>query len=493
MGAAPKKKKGGIKRSEKSRSRSKLSKKARRKARKLEARGVGRPLRLVPHERPKAGAGSIISGGMIHDLDQNADLRGSKWYGSANEIGVARKMERDAHVRQSLRAISVPIKAAVWDFKPASKSDLDIEVADFCRHAFLECIPWKSALVDIMRYQRDGFSLLECVEKTQPVSRDRFPNHPGNGTGVVMSEIRQIPAWTVDGWNQDPSNTRRLKSFVQYLPGSDQEDPGPRTINIRKNNVLRFTWEQEGANFEGLAPLRSAYGPWKVKLLLTVLDAIRHERMGVGQPEIKLPEDAGEDEIALAEVILAEMRSHEKGYILLPFGFQFSWKQTQGEGTSIAIAIKRANFDIAHNVGAGFTMLGGQGGGEPGSFALANTQAGQYQINLGDHSDFIVEVINFGVDGYSPIESLVRLNYGKDVALPRFVARNLPTKDYNNLIQHLPNLAHAGYIKPDDVLEVHLRELFTFPPRDEDTTREPKQAQKVPAKADNQEQEKEAA
>ena len=60
-------------------------------------------------------------------------------------------------------------------------------------------------------------------------------------------------------WGRPWSLSR--KTFAR---SSDAEPYGEHYIDASR--LLRFTWDQEGANFTGLAPLRSAYGPWKTKL-----------------------------------------------------------------------------------------------------------------------------------------------------------------------------------------------------------------------------------
>ena len=81
--------------------------------------------------RPRAfgGAGTLINGGTIDDLDANSALRGDLWYGTPYNLGIADKMIRDAHVAKSLHYITGPLRAASWDFEPASNEPIDREIA----------------------------------------------------------------------------------------------------------------------------------------------------------------------------------------------------------------------------------------------------------------------------------------------------------------------------------------------------------------------------
>lgn len=426
------------------------------------------PKKAAPRKAAVGGTGTPLYAGFLTDIDQNAELRGSKWYGEPGLIGVAGKMMRDGHVRRSFAALTKPIRAATWDVKPASDSDLDVEIADFVRwNLFESCIKWDDVLRGAQYHLRDGFSLLEVTDDVVGVSQDRFPNHPGKGKGIAITGFHQRPASTVHRWLQSKTNTSQIDGVEQYLQGSENEEHG--LVTIPADRLLRFTYEQEGAAFAGFSALRSAYGAWKTKLTFLVLDAIRNEKMAVGTPCLKLPEEAGEEEIAQAQTILAEMRSHEKGYLILPFGFEFSWESASvaDQAAAIATCIERCNRDIAFNVGAGFMLLGLSG--DTGSFALATTQQGQYQIELDTEAKFLVDVLNVGSDGWSPITRLVQLNYGMDAAIPRVVVRNMPTRDWSKILPVVHNMTTSGGVWIDAPLRAHIREVLGLPPEDPKT------------------------
>ncbi|MEK0431100.1 MAG: hypothetical protein RL139_904 [Gemmatimonadota bacterium] len=421
-----------------------------------------------PRPRPRGGAGTLISAGSIDDTDENADVRNERWYGSPGVAGWAQKMERDAHVRQSLSARSAPLRGALWDFEAASEAPADVEAAAFARWAFFERLSWDRFMRDALRFHRDGFSLFELTDDTAAIPTDRFPLHPGRGTGVVYTGLHHRPAWTVYRWAQSTSDPTQLASVEQRLQGTDGEKPG--FVSIPGGALLRFTQEQEGANFAGFSTARSAYGPWKIKRLLLVLDAIRHERMGVATPELTLPEgvEANDEEVIAARSILAEMRSNEKGYILLPHGYEFKWA-SGGESTNIGEAIERCNRDIAFNTGTGFMLLGLTGG--TGSYALAQSQDGQYQVSLEGDAKFVCDTINLGSDGWSPVERLIRLNYGAKVGLPRICVRNMPTRNWEKLLPVVKDLVGAKIITVDNRLEDFTRKVTYLPARDPATAR----------------------
>ena len=208
-----------------------------------------------------------------------------------------------------------------------------------------------------------------------------------------------------------------------------------------------------------------------MKLAFQIIESIRHEKCGVGVPTIRLPDGAVDEDIDAAQSILAELRAHSKGYLILPSGYDFTWETiSSGDGTAINESIERCNRDIAVNVGAGFMLLGLTG--KTGSFALATSQQGQFEIGLEGDARFIADVFNSGADGWSPIERIVRMNYGSDVRLPRMVVHQLPTRDWSKILPVVHNLTMSGVLTADDVTEGFVRQVLRMPPRDPTTARQ---------------------
>jgi len=222
--------------------------------------------------------------------------------------------------------------------------------------------------------------------------------------------------------------------------------------------------------------------------LLVLVELIRHEREHTGTPTFELPEGATDDLVEEARTIAAELRANEKAYLVLPNGVKFKWSTTETT-TDINATIQRLNQDIAHNVGAGFLLHGSTN--TSGSYALASTQAGHYEIGLEKHARFIAGTWNNGQDGWSPIERIVRLNYGERASVPRLVARNLPTRDWAKILPVAHNLIMSGGLRVDEPLRQTIREAMFFPPEDAETMQAvPAQGAQValaPSQADSRE------
>lgn len=427
----------------------------------------------VRDTRPSAvgGAATQIHAGEIHDLDPNPEVRGELWYGDGLQIGLAAQMMRDPHVRKSVDGRVAPLAGAYWDFEPASDAPVSLEAADLARHVFFERLDWHRFIrLGTIGYTRDGFFLAELTDDTAPINRERFPLHPGRGTGIVYTGIHHRPAFSKDRWIQSKRNPAQIDGIDQRLLGSDVEEPEYREIRLSKGALLfRITWDQEGANFDGFPRLRSAWGPFKKKRLLETINMIRHEREGAPVPELSEPDanqgNAAEgDERTTAREILQGLRSHEQSYLHLPPGWKFRWVPGNGNPTEIQRDIEACNNDVAYNLDVAWMRLGSAD--KTGSFAMASTHQGHYHLSVEQEARVWEYALNVGQDGFSPVERLIRLNYGPEVGVPRLVVRNMPTKDWSAIFTAIPQLVQARALVVDKPLRDFIRVLGALPKED---------------------------
>ncbi len=417
-------------------------------------------------ERPVAigGAGTLIAAGVLQDLEHNTELRGTRWYGEMGQPGIAMKMDTDPHVRAGRSYIENPIAAGVPFFRPRNPDrPEDVEAARFQEMCWFERLSWGSIVNLACLAHRDGFAFAELTDEARPIDRSRFPLHPGGGFGIVPTGLHHRPANTVQWWHAK-SNVAELASIDQWLPGMS-----PTTVNIPADRLVRWTVGQEGANFAGRATYRHVYGAWKLKLAFVRILAMKLERQGLGVPHIELPEDADKTDIEAAKLILSAMRAHEKGYLITPFGYKFQWQQADRGGDELLSAISICNRDIAYGFHAGHMMLGLETGS--GAHALAQTQVGSYEVAVDRWAEWVLASLSRGVDGWSPVERLHRLNYGDRAGCPVIGVRNLPTRDWLKLAPVIWNGVICGAITADDALEDGLREAFRVAPRDARTAR----------------------
>jgi hypothetical protein len=421
----------------------------------------------APRSARKGSSGTANTYGQIVDIDANTEIRGNAWYGSQGRAGIAQQMQRNSHCRQTIRYVADPLGAASWRFETKGARPVDVEAARFCEWAFLEQPFWaRYRERAIANYNSCGFDLHEMTDDIGPLPPGRFLLHPGGGRGLVPTGLHEIPCNTVSYFHQSASNPNQLDHVTQWQPFSDTEGCGWR--DIPADRIVRLTWGQEGANFAGFAPFRSIYGPWKLLIALTTYEAILHDRCAVPTPSSTQAENAEPDDIEAVDSILAEMRSHHKGYMNLPFGYTFKWEQaTCDDAENLNVAITRLHAEIAMNASAGFMMLGLNSA--IGSKALAGTQQGQYHLTTRTHAEFLASGLNASPDGWSPVERIVRANYGPDVVVPTLVARNLPTHPWEELGKVAINAITSRAIRKDERTEARIREWLQLDPFDPST------------------------
>lgn len=411
-----------------------------------------------PRPTITSGPGTMITAGLIESLEHNPVVEGDNWYGRPGHIGIAQKMIRDSHVRTALSFVDEPIRSGIDDIKATGDRPVDIECAKFCKKYFLQKLNWDAFLEQVLFYPRDGFSMFEMTDDVHTINRQEFPLHQGGGFGIVPTGLFHIPAWTVVEFHARKDNERQLDFIKQRNLGVSSANFTERIISA--DRIVRFTQKQEGSDFQGNPQLRAAYGPWKIRIALLAIMAIKHERNGLGVPEIQLPEDPSDNDISTAKTILAEMRTNEKGFIITPHGYVFRWTgASDNDSTNVEGAIETMNRDIAIVFKAGFMRLGDA---NFGSFALASTQEGQLGISLEAHAAFITGVINFGVDGWSPLKRIAKLNY-PDASVPRYEIRNLPIRAWDKILTNANALLLSGGLTYTLNLEQAMLEAMQLP------------------------------
>lgn len=405
-------------------------------------------LRLAQKEPVTAGdlfreigaPGTIVTSGFIIDDEHAAELRGRA------ALDVWDRMRRgDAQVAASLLSIELPIRAAVWDVSQASDSSDDQERADFVRRNLLGgmSVTWDDTLRQAMLHLAFGFM---CFEKV-------YEERAG---AIALAKLAPRLPRSIWQWDIAPDATLRgvkqlvysLGTGTSYMP----EIPGDRLVVL--------THRREGANFAGMSLLRGAYKHWKIKDALYRLDAIRHERFGVGVPTMTLPAGYQAKDQENAVVLMRELRSHEQSYLVVPPGFQASVLQAPSSGIAPMMeSIKHHNIEITKNVFAQFLDLGST---ETGARALGESMQDFFLLGVSAVARYIEDTFNAQV-----VRPLIDLNWPGVKDYPRLFSSGVDEQDVGALADTLQKLAAAGFLSPTPDLEAFLRERLDLPEKPE--------------------------
>jgi hypothetical protein len=146
--------------------------------------------------------------------------------------------------------------------------------------------------------------------------------------------------------------------------------------------------------------------------------------------------------------------------VIPPPGTKVEYTTTKGT-TDVRGTIEDKNREILATFAGNHELLGSST--SSGSYALAGVQKSVREVVVEHHGQIVVDTINYGRDGWSPVERLVRANYGPGVALPRAVLRSTPLRNTQALAEMTEKLVKAGVWTSGDDTEEFLREASGMP------------------------------
>jgi hypothetical protein len=388
--------------------------------------------------------------------EHNPEAVGENWFGSPSKIGAAEKLRRDTYAQRAVQGVVAPLVQSFFDVEPGEESELGLEVARFVEeNLFSGQFSWVSTLQDAMNYLWDGFALFEWVERVAPVPSSKYPLHPGRGLGVWLKELAHRPSWSITALHPQPGDASKLLEAWQYLHETS-------FVRIPGNRLLRFVYKSGANDLYGFAPARPMFGPHRAKVLLCALEMIQHERAHVGTPQLLT--DAGvvvdDDDLTAAEEMLKDLRANERGYVAPPAGTKVEYLTTKGT-TDVRGTIEDKNREILATLAANHEMLGSST--SSGSYALAGVQKSVREMVVEHHGMIIVDTLNYGHDGWSPVERIVRANYGPDAPKPRVLLRSTPLRNMQALGELTEKLVKANVWTPGATTERFLREASGMP------------------------------
>jgi transcriptional regulator NrdR family protein len=349
----------------------------------------------------------------------------------------------DATVKQALLACTLPVRRANWYVEPASQDEKDLEIADFIKHALFEYqeITWDDILRQALLSFQYGVFLFEKVFDFKEVE--------GKEKIIWKKFAPRLPR-SILQWQMGDGNAG-IRQLLYTGP----------TVDIPMNKLIIFVHEKEGDNWWGISGLRSAYKHWYMKTQLEKIDAIAHERQGMGIPFIKMQDGYSDADQQQAVKILKNLRASENGYLIEPANITVDFKDMKAQNTKDAEApIKYHNRQILVAVLAQFLELG-------------NTSSGSRATST-DHSDLFLKSLESmanniaGTFNKCAIKELVDLNYDGVIEYPTLKYNGVAKEDINTLSTALQRLGQAGMIKPNDRDEQYLREMLGFPEMDQD-------------------------
>ena len=380
--------------------------------------------------RPGVVVGKSGNTGVYGMADTGEYLK--KLQGAAGRATFDEMRRSDPVIGGVLFAIGLPIRQANYYVEPVSDNSTDVEIAETIQRGLLEdmTITWDDTIRHILLMFPFGFSVLEKVWEL----RDGF---------VQPRKLDPRLPQSIVGWKTGPDG----------LIGPTQMDEGFKEIVLPIEKLLVFSTDKEGDNWEGIPLLRRCYKPWFIKNTLEKVNAIKHERHGVGIPVMDIPENITQDSKEWQDVedVLSSVQANEQAYVITPNGYTFRIEGGQGkEGTDALPSIKYYDEVIAKALIAMFMSLGST---DTGSRALGGEFLDIFRLSIQSFADYICEVINrFAVKQYVDFNWNVK-------EYPRLKVRRIQRLDP----QVLAVLKNAGLITGDEEIENTIRDELNLP------------------------------
>lgn len=145
------------------------------------------------------------------------------------------------------------------------------------------------------------------------------------------------------------------QGYGTSLPGAGNRGAPPE---IPIDRLVCYVWDQEPGNWTGRSIYRPMYRNWIVKDRLLRVDAIKHERNGVGMPIVNAPEGATRKDIQDLDQMAQEYKVGERGGGALPFGAKLTLQGTQGQMPDTIASIRFHNEEMARSMLMMFFQLG---------------------------------------------------------------------------------------------------------------------------------------
>ena len=387
--------------------------------------------------------GNLNVFGFLTGEDYNPDLDGFAMFPNYNKMRLS-----DAQVAATLLLMKLPMKAADWVVQPASEDAQDLAIADFVQANLIDddalARSWQHVLDNAMLKFDFGCSAEEITWGLGEA-----------GEAKILDLAPRLPR-TFYRWAQDPK-TGKLAYLQQFAPKNGQYG----YWNIPAENLVLHVRSREGDSYYGRSTLRSAYPHWWWKQELYRIDIVGHDRFHVGIPRAALDEhyNATTAPLDKLEATLKGLRSHDRGYMIQPFGVTYDvYAPAQGGqgSTGIIQSIEHHNLMIARNMLQAFTAQGEQ---RHGSFGAAKVTSDVYFDALKGEANEIGSELKQGV-----VKRLCDLNFDmRGRKYPTIACTNISAVDFTQMATALAALAAAGLITAEDDLEAWLRDLCDAP------------------------------
>jgi hypothetical protein len=156
---------------------------------------------------------------------------------------------------------------------------------------------------------------------------------------------------------------------------------------IPVDRLVAYVWDQEPGNWVGRSIYRPMYRNWLIKDRLLRVDAVKHERNGVGMPIIEAPPSATPADIQDLDKMAQEYKVGERGGGAVPYQTKLRLVGTEGSIPDTIGSVRFQNEEMARSMLMMFMQLGQT---QTGSRALGQSFIDWFEVQQAYIADWVV-------------------------------------------------------------------------------------------------------
>lgn len=390
------------------------------------------PANVKPPKTTELGdSGLMVMNTLVKEAEYNSDLQGKKGIREFNKMRIS-----DTTIGAALAVLFLPILSTTWRIDDAGETRKDKEVGDFVRKNIFEGMTrtWQETLQEILLYIPLGVMPFELVW-----------DFDDEGRTYLRKFASRFPT-SIEEW-QTESKEDGIQQYV-----------GLKRVSIPIEKLCIFVRNKEGDNWWGRSALRGPYGNWYVKKKLIIIDAMAHERQGLGIAYAKKPTGAKDEDIETVRDLLRSITANEESHLIWPEGWELGFMDMKaGTIKSPVEAIKYHDHAMLLSFLAQFLNLAA---GDGGSFALNESQQKLLLLSLQSIANYIRDTFQ-----QYAIKKLVDFNFEVE-KYPTLQYKEIGDVDLAVWTEALSKMIDKGVVEKDENVERVTRDNLDLPERD---------------------------
>lgn len=228
---------------------------------------------------------------------------------------------------------------------------------------------------------------------------------------------------------------------------------GNQAPTLPANRIIPMVWDREGGNWFGRSMFRCVYKNWLIKDRLIRVDAMKHDRNGLGVPWIEAPAGASKSQIEYLNSLAQAFRAGDMSGAATPAGAKLQLVGTTGSIPDTVGSIQYHDESMARAFLMMFIQLGQT---RSGSRALGDSFIDYFSLTQQTIAMWIEDTM-----AYFLIEDWVNWNYGEEENIPLIVHDRDP--DPELALADLSLMVQNNIIHVDDELEAFIRDRYMLP------------------------------